>query len=553
MKKIFVGIILLCAISSAQETGARYLIITHDNFYNAVLPLAEWKHKKGMRTKVVKLSEIGSTSSEIQSFIQDAYDNWTIPPEFLLLVGAPNYIPMPYVEGTRTDNYYTNMDTTDIQNEILSGRLTVHDTTEAQTVVNKILLYERTPTIDTSDWYNKGCLIVREDYDPPDDSIYWSDIHHAKNCMLRIGYDEVDTLSRQLGDDKDDVIEAVNEGRGFVLYRGQGVNNWWSPFDCNPHTCQNGSYLPIVLSITCSTIGSGSTPAVAERWLLTGTPETPRGGAGYFATTTVLSGGAYLRSAVSKGFFDAAFRERVKTFGEACEMARLVVYVEYSDTSEYRGFTTLGDPEMNMWTGIPGYLDVTHNPSFDTGTQSCTVTVYDDGTPVNQAVVCCWIPEQDSEMYVTETTNTSGIAVLDISPQSQGDTMYVTVTQQNYVPYEGSTIVSSNVPAAPFVASAEKSGSNVDLTWHAVTTDEYGIPVSIDHYVVFRDESPDFIPSSSDSIGTTIHPDTTFTDVGILNQTPSNYYLIKAVSTTGKISDKSNMAYKYNKPLNENP
>jgi len=43
----------------AQESGARYLIITHDNYYEALQPLAEWKTQKGMKAKIVKLSEIG--------------------------------------------------------------------------------------------------------------------------------------------------------------------------------------------------------------------------------------------------------------------------------------------------------------------------------------------------------------------------------------------------------------------------------------------------------------------------------------------------------------
>lgn len=552
MKHIIILLLLFYAAGIAQETGARYLIITHDNFYDAVLPLAEWKHKKGMRAKVAKLSETGSSADDIQEYVQDAYDTWQIRPEFLLLVGAPNYLPLPLVEGIRSDNYYTNMDA-DMQNEILSGRLTVHNTTEAQTVVNKILLYERTPTIDSSNWYINACLIVREDYETVDDSIYWSDIHHAKNYMLGAGYDKIDTLSRQAGDNADDVIQCVNEGRGIVLYRGQGVNNWWSPFDCDPDTCENGSYLPIVLSITCTTIGTGSTPAAAEKWLLTGTPTEPRGAAGYFATTTIVIGEAHLRSAISKGFFDGLFRKGLTTFGDVCEMGRLNMYVLYSDTAEYLGFTTLGDPEMNIWTGIPAELEVTHNPSVDTGVQSCTVTVYHDGAPVKEALVCCWVPDQTPEVYVTEHTDDSGIAVLDIAPETEGDTMYVTVTNRNYVPYEGSAIVSANVPAEPVIASAVKSGSDVDLTWHAVITDEYGMPVNTDYYVVYRNVSPSFIPGSPDSIGATSHPDTTFTDVGVLDSTESYYYLVKAVSTAGKVSGKSNMGYKYNKFFNENP
>ena len=83
--------------SLIDNDNARYLIITHDNFYEDIQPLAKWKHKKGMRTKVVKLSETGSSASQIKDYIEDAYNNWQIPPEFLLLVGAPNFLPLPQI------------------------------------------------------------------------------------------------------------------------------------------------------------------------------------------------------------------------------------------------------------------------------------------------------------------------------------------------------------------------------------------------------------------------------------------------------------------------
>jgi hypothetical protein len=139
LRRVLILLLTLIVLGSAQEAGARYLIITNDTFYDAIQPLAAWKHKKGLSTKVVKLSQIGSTSYAIRNHIVDAYTNWQIPPEFILLVGAPNYLPMPQVNGTYSDNYYTNMDA-DIYNEILSGRMTVHSVTEAQTTVNKILI-----------------------------------------------------------------------------------------------------------------------------------------------------------------------------------------------------------------------------------------------------------------------------------------------------------------------------------------------------------------------------------------------------------------------------
>jgi hypothetical protein len=106
MKKYIFLLLTLYIAASAQEAGARYLIITHDNFYNAIQPLAQWKHRKGMRTKVVKLSQIGSSTSQIKNYIESAYDTWQIPPEFLLLVGAPNYLPWG---SSYSDNYYTKL------------------------------------------------------------------------------------------------------------------------------------------------------------------------------------------------------------------------------------------------------------------------------------------------------------------------------------------------------------------------------------------------------------------------------------------------------------
>ncbi|KPK67992.1 hypothetical protein AMJ87_12550, partial [candidate division WOR_3 bacterium SM23_60] len=74
MKALSALLLFFCVTSFAQEIGARYLVITHDNFYNAVMPLAEWKHKKGLPTKVVKLSQIGSSASQIRTYIQTAYN-----------------------------------------------------------------------------------------------------------------------------------------------------------------------------------------------------------------------------------------------------------------------------------------------------------------------------------------------------------------------------------------------------------------------------------------------------------------------------------------------
>ncbi len=431
----------------AQQVGARYLIITHDNFYNFVRPLAEWKNRTGMTCRIVKLSETGSSPDAIRNYIVNAYNSWAIRPEYVLLVGAPNFLPMPMVSGTYSDNYYTNMDG-DIFNEILSGRLTVHDTIEAHTVVNKILTYERYPYVADPSWFKKGTLIVNVDNDPPDDSIYWSDLHHAAGLMVANGFTRIDTLSDIYGHNASTVINDINNGRSFLMYRGSGLNNWYTPFGCNPGTATNGARLPIVLSITCQTMGTGSTPAAAEYWLLTGTPTILRGAAGYFATTTAISGGAHLRSAIAKGFFDAAFWDHKRTFGEACEGGRVRVYTLYpGDAHEYYGYTTLGDPEMGLWTDTPCSLAVTHPvriPIYD-ASFTIQVTRVSSSNPQAGAFVCV-MGKLDTTLYAMDTTDAAGYAHFSVHPQVFNDTVWVTVTGQNLQPYEGMMTASTPNP-----------------------------------------------------------------------------------------------------------
>jgi hypothetical protein len=437
--KVLALLVMLSVVVSAQETGARYLIITHDDFYNDILPLAQWKHKKGMRTKVVKLSQTGASTSQIKNYITNAYNTWQIRPEYLLLVGAPNYLAFPIVGSWYSDNYYTNI-TGDLYNEILSGRLTVHSITETQTVVNKILAYERIPNRTDSLWFKKACLIVNRDYDN-DDSIYFSDAYHAAALMVANGFIEIDTLCDQYGHNASTVINRVNSGRSIVMYRGQGFNNWSYPFNVSPDAADNGTKLPIVLSITCRTLGTSSSPATAERWFLTGTPDYLKGAAGYFAGTTSGSNIAHLRSAIAKGFHDSLFLGSVKTFGAACEGGRIKAYTMYpysGGADEYRGYTTIGDPEMNIWTDTPCSLVVTHPAMVPTGVNSFTVNVSDPNSvlPMAGAIVCV-MGKEDTLIYVVDTTDAGGNAFFQIDPHFFGDTIYVTVTGRNLLPYEG--------------------------------------------------------------------------------------------------------------------
>uniref|UniRef100_A0A7C4XVT7 T9SS type A sorting domain-containing protein n=1 Tax=candidate division WOR-3 bacterium TaxID=2052148 RepID=A0A7C4XVT7_UNCW3 len=447
MKKMMVFFTILITLGLSQEIGAKYLIITNDIFYDAILPYAQWKHKMGLRTKIVRVpSELAQNSTAIRNYIVNAYNNWPIKPDYILFVGAPNYLPWS-MTSPYSDNNYTNMDG-DIYNEILSGRLTVHDANEAQTVVAKMLRYERYPDLTDSTWFRKGCLIANAygSYGYPDDdsALYRYDIWYVAGLMNGNSYIRVDTFYALNGYNATSVVNATNNGRGFVLYRGSATNNWYSPFNVNPDVLNNGNKLPIVISATCGTLGTGSNPATAERWFLTGTPATLRGGAGYFATTTSGTGLAYYRSAVARGFFDGVFLYKRRTFGQACEDGRIRVYNNYPNSTglnEYRGFTTVGDPAMTIWTAKPKLITVSYDTILFAGIEeTLQVSVTYQGSPVESAYVCIMF---DTLIYQTGWTDGSGVITFTFNAPQPG-IMDVTVTGRNLYPFEGTASIVVN-------------------------------------------------------------------------------------------------------------
>lgn len=162
--------------------GCDYLIITHSEFYNKndpqnpVVRLRDWKQSKGLKTMVVDIVDIGSgTATDIQDFIQLAYNTWKPAPTYVLLVGdagddtgkvlIPTNYKTEHIEafhyGTKiaTDLYYATVDGADYFPDIYIGRLPVDTQQEAKIVIDKILNYERKPPANNPGFYKNVPLV----------------------------------------------------------------------------------------------------------------------------------------------------------------------------------------------------------------------------------------------------------------------------------------------------------------------------------------------------------------------------------------------------------
>ena len=430
MRTLGILFFLFCVdIGFSQTTGARYLIITHDSYSEVIKPLADWKTQKGYKAKIVTLSEIGNNdSTSIRNYIVHAYESWQIKPEYLLLVGNRNQIPFPFFITTEygqgfTDNYYTNV-AGDFHNEIIPGRFWVFDTNQVKTIIAKILSYDKTPFMNDPFWFKKGTTIVCEDGTTHGDSVYWSDARYTHGLMENAGYLQIDSFATSLNDSSLDVINAINEGRSYVLYRGEGVGSWNRPFDNISLSDFNNDWkLPIILSATCTTVDG-----IGQYWMNAGSADEPRGPVGFLGTATVLDDASEARSALACGTMRSIFCDSISTLGRACEAGRQNYYDIYGNTLEYNSWTCLGDPEMTVRTATPRVTQVSHLPAVWL-VDTLTIQVKCDSLPAESALVCV-VARHDSAMYhYGRTDNLGYIRFIGSLPYT--DTALITVTGRN--------------------------------------------------------------------------------------------------------------------------
>ncbi len=166
------------ATKTMSFSGADYLIIVPDALEAAVAPLAEWKHRKGLRVKVTPLSDIGVNpdTAAIKAYVQNAYDTWNPAPSYLLLIGSPrtdlpNFI-YDYDYDYYSDHGYALLDGIDLYPEIFVGRISYPNLSAArlQGAIDKILTYELDPDLSSGDssMYNH-CLLGAYYQDKDDD------------------------------------------------------------------------------------------------------------------------------------------------------------------------------------------------------------------------------------------------------------------------------------------------------------------------------------------------------------------------------------------------
>jgi len=342
-----------------------YLIIVYDNFYDEIVPFAEWKTAMGYNTTVTKTSEIpgGTTKENIHEYIKDAYNNWDIPPAYVLLVGDTPQIPTyPGTQGPdAVDLYYVTINSGDYFPDIFIGRFPASQKSHVTTMVDKTLYYEKGNFSDTR-WIKKAAFMAGHDY-------YWisEETHNyvISNYLEPYRYNCNKFYSVTYGANTQDVIDGLNNGRSLAIFSGHGSIYSWNdgpPFDQDDiKELTNSGMYPFVCSHACLTGSFQVSECFGETWLR----EADKAGLAFWgaSNSTLWDEDDILEKAMFQAWWD----DGLEWIGGMTDMALYYLYENYSDGGHsqdyFEAYNILGDPSVKIWRHDPsGAPDIPDKP-----------------------------------------------------------------------------------------------------------------------------------------------------------------------------------------------
>jgi hypothetical protein len=137
--------------------GWEYVIICPDDpaFTAWADTLRTWRTLQGISTQVFTTTQTGTTPQAIENWINNAYNGWAVPPVAFLILGdypntgerTPGVTSPIWNSYCVSDNIYADVDGDDLP-DMTHARICARNAGELQTMIGKMLSYERQPYTD---------------------------------------------------------------------------------------------------------------------------------------------------------------------------------------------------------------------------------------------------------------------------------------------------------------------------------------------------------------------------------------------------------------------
>ncbi len=602
------------SLRSQNRDGAEYLVICPDDadFLAWADSIKTFRQLQGISTMIKTTTEVGgNTTTAIENYVNNAYNNWTTPPAAILLLGdygtSGNTIVSPIWDGyCVSDNIYADVNNNDMP-DIVFARMTAQNNTHLQTMVTKALDYERNPPTN-SDFYNNpitalgwqterwfqicsetvGGYFLNEQGKSPVriNAIYsgspgstWSTATNTSDVVNYFGPSGLGyipatpaELGGWSGGTGTDVENALNSGAFILQHRDHGSTTGWGEPDFQSSDIDNltNTDLSFIFSINCLTGKYNLTgECFAEKFHRYTYGGQNSGALGIIAASETSY--SFVNDTYVWGMYDNMWPDFMPDYGTTPDSRGILpafgnaagkYFLQQSNwpynTSNklvtYHLFHHHGDAFTSVYSEMPQNLTINHNNQLLSGATSFSVTA-DNGSFIALTV--------NGEIIGTAEGTGSPVPV-SIPAQDPGDVIIVTVTKQNYYRYSGNVDVIP--PTGPYVSfnsytindpTGNNNGEadyNEDITLDVVLENMGSAAASNVSAILFTTDSYATITDNSQSFGT-INAGTTATQndayaISIADDIPDQHSISFSLTITGTSDDtwNSNFTITVNAP-----
>jgi hypothetical protein len=364
-----------------SRAAVDYIIITHEVFYNDILPLKQYRESKGLNVEVVKVQDIYDEFSyglkdirAIRDFLAYAYNNWNSNghPAYVLLVGDASidyrddygnaaqgyidYVPTYLYEtdtlgDTPTDNWFVCVNGQDFLPDMIIGRLCVKTAEDVANIIEKITAYEAEPA---GAWSNRVIVAA-------DSGTEFETVSEQLISLLPRQFTPAEVYLRtypSVQQATTDLINKMNDGNLVTVYTGHGsVDNWsgsylFHTFDDKNNEPRNdvdlltnGNMLSFVITLNCL---NGFFPNFYDRYSLAEeiVRAKNRGAIACLASTGLGFNSEH--QILAENLFRRLFITGDPVLGSATYTAKINTYAQIRSRGILEMFTFLGDPAIGF-------------------------------------------------------------------------------------------------------------------------------------------------------------------------------------------------------------
>jgi hypothetical protein len=439
--------------------NGKLLIISKTTYLPDMEPYIEWKRQRGMTVYVADIATVGNTSTAIKSYVNTMYSNESI--SFVLLVGDAQHVTTYTATSGHSDNSYGYLNGNDSYPELFVGRFSAESSSEVQTMVERVIRYEKEP--NSGGWFARG-VGVASDQGPGDDNEY--DYQHMRNIrtdLINYTYTDVYELydGSQGGLDAPGnptstmLFNILENGISVFNYTGHGSSSSCATTGLNSSDVDdltNVDMYPFIFSVACVNGNFVGGTCFAEKWIRA-THDTTGAPTGAIATlmSTInqswsppMSGQDEMNDILVESYNN----NKPRSFAAIAMNGCMQMNDDYGSSGDEMTdtWTCFGDPTVFVRTDVPTAMTVTHPLISTIGASSLAI---------NGSVDSAFVSLMQNGQVLDAGMLINGSINLNFSALNTVDTLTLTVFAYNKTPYIAYLPVI--VPNGPYVIQSAVS------------------------------------------------------------------------------------------------